>query len=323
MKQPRHIDVFNGDADGICSLIQLRLAEPCEKTELVTGVKRDITLLDRVSAQDGDLITVLDISLDRNRADVDRLLTLGASIRYFDHHYSGGFVTKRTSFHPYIDESNNICTSLIVNRYLKEQHKLWAVVGAFGDNLIHVAEKYCLEMGVSSTDISRLQKLGELLNYNGYGSRLEDLHFHPAELFESLRQSDNPLEISRESKIVETLSAGYLSDFESANQLKAEYCTPTVAVFKFPDKMWSRRILGIVANNLVQTYPKRNHLLICPDGNGFLTISVRMAKENPKGASSFCRRYPQGGGRESAAGINALPLEMENDLITDFINTWG
>ena len=40
-------DVFNGDADGICSLVQLRLAEPREST-LVTGVKRDINLLTQV-----------------------------------------------------------------------------------------------------------------------------------------------------------------------------------------------------------------------------------------------------------------------------------
>jgi hypothetical protein len=34
-------DVFNGDADGICALIQLLLAEPCDTT-LVIGVKLDI-----------------------------------------------------------------------------------------------------------------------------------------------------------------------------------------------------------------------------------------------------------------------------------------
>ena len=42
-------DVFNGDADGICALLQLRLAEPRE-AQLVTGVKRDINLLSRVEA---------------------------------------------------------------------------------------------------------------------------------------------------------------------------------------------------------------------------------------------------------------------------------
>ena len=34
-------DVFNGDADGICALVQLRQAEPRDTT-LVTGVKRNI-----------------------------------------------------------------------------------------------------------------------------------------------------------------------------------------------------------------------------------------------------------------------------------------
>ena len=67
-----HHDVFNGDADGICALHQLRLAAPRE-SRLVTGAKRDIELLARVVAQPGDSVTVLDVSLDRNRAGLLRL----------------------------------------------------------------------------------------------------------------------------------------------------------------------------------------------------------------------------------------------------------
>jgi hypothetical protein len=44
------IDVFNGDADGICALVQLRLAQPVQ-SKLVTGVKRDIQLLEGLSIQ--------------------------------------------------------------------------------------------------------------------------------------------------------------------------------------------------------------------------------------------------------------------------------
>ena len=62
----RFYDIFNGDADGLCALHQLRLAEPRQAT-LVTGVKRDIGLLARVSPQAGDMLTVLDVSLDTNR----------------------------------------------------------------------------------------------------------------------------------------------------------------------------------------------------------------------------------------------------------------
>jgi hypothetical protein len=62
---------FNGDADGLCALQQLRLVDPRGAT-LVTGVKRDIQLLRRVNAATGDEVTVLDISLDANR---ERLCT--------------------------------------------------------------------------------------------------------------------------------------------------------------------------------------------------------------------------------------------------------
>ena len=83
-----HFDVFNGDADGICALHQLRLALPLAST-LVTGVKRDIQLLERVPAQAGDSVTVLDISLDRNRQALLDLLGRGVEVEYFDHHFSG------------------------------------------------------------------------------------------------------------------------------------------------------------------------------------------------------------------------------------------
>ena len=83
-----HYDVFNGDADGICALVQLRHAEPREST-LVTGVKRDISLLKQVDAQAGDSITVLDVSLDKNRDALQQVLEAGAEVFYCDHHFAG------------------------------------------------------------------------------------------------------------------------------------------------------------------------------------------------------------------------------------------
>lgn len=69
----KYIDVFNGDADGICALHQLRLANPVESL-LVTGVKRDINLLKKVNAGSRDKLTVLDISLDKNKKELLRCL---------------------------------------------------------------------------------------------------------------------------------------------------------------------------------------------------------------------------------------------------------
>jgi len=42
-------DVFNGDADGVISLVQMRRADPRPEAKLVTGRKRDINLLKRVA----------------------------------------------------------------------------------------------------------------------------------------------------------------------------------------------------------------------------------------------------------------------------------
>ena len=74
-------DVFNGDADGIISLVQLRLAEPRE-AELVTGRKRDIKLLSRLDVKQGDQVTVLDISMRSNMDDLNRILAANASVFY-------------------------------------------------------------------------------------------------------------------------------------------------------------------------------------------------------------------------------------------------
>ena len=68
-----NFDVFNGDADGIISLVQLRLASPLHST-LITGYKRDINLLSRVDSGINDNVVVLDISMRSNKKDLIRLV---------------------------------------------------------------------------------------------------------------------------------------------------------------------------------------------------------------------------------------------------------
>lgn len=166
-------DVFNGDADGICALHQLRLATPAY-TELVTGPKREIDLLKRVKAQAGDEITVLDIALSKNRADADRLLQQGAYIRYFDHHQPGE-IPLHPRFESYIDTDVEVCSSLLVDRYLQGKQRIWAVTAAFGDNLAEPACHAAKPLNQSFEQLTQLQSLGECLNYNGYGETLADL----------------------------------------------------------------------------------------------------------------------------------------------------
>ena len=111
-------DVFNGDADGLCSLQQLHLSEPdSDAASLVTGTKREIALLQRVPAEQADRVTVLDLSLDKNRRPLLELLESGARVRYFDHHYAGEIPT-HANLDPHIDPTANRGTSLLVDKFL-------------------------------------------------------------------------------------------------------------------------------------------------------------------------------------------------------------
>ncbi|PIV76872.1 MAG: acetyltransferase, partial [Rhodocyclales bacterium CG17_big_fil_post_rev_8_21_14_2_50_68_7] len=136
-------DVFNGDADGLCALQQLRLAEPCGAT-LVTGVKRDIRLLDRVRAEAGDVLTVLDVSLDSNRKGLERALEAGARVCWFDHHFAGD-IPAHANLEAHIDTAPEVCTSALVDRHLGGRFRRWAVVAAFGDNLPALGLRLALE----------------------------------------------------------------------------------------------------------------------------------------------------------------------------------
>ena len=124
-------DVFNGDADGILSLVQLRLSDPRPKAKLVTGRKRDIKLLDRVNAKKGNAVTVLDISMKSNADDLRRILDAGADVFYVDHHNAGDIPT-HPNLYAIIDTSPEICTAMLVDDCLEGAHRAWAVTAAFG-----------------------------------------------------------------------------------------------------------------------------------------------------------------------------------------------
>ncbi|MBT0569325.1 acetyltransferase [Curvibacter sp. CHRR-16] len=312
----RQFDVFNGDADGICALHQLRLAQP-QAAELVTGVKRDVLLLDRVLAAAGDRITVLDISLHSNRADVLRLLQAGAVLEYFDHHHAGE-IPQHPGLHAHINTDAAVCTSLLVDQYLGGAYHLWAIAAAFGDNLQDGARALADRAKLSATQIATLAHVGECLNYNGYGDSLEDLHFHPAALYTELKPYANPLVFAHESKAFARLATGFANDIALTDTTKPWHASDAGAVFVLPDAAWSRRVSGVYANRLATARPARAHAVLTPNSSGCYTVSVRAPISRPHGADVLCLRFPSGGGRTGAAGINQLPVAQLDAFVTCF-----
>ena len=310
-------DVFNGDADGICALTQLRLAEPRTAT-LVTGVKRDINLLKKVAADHCDRVTVLDVSMDKNHDDLLRLLNAEADVFYVDHHFAGE-IPQSEQLTTIINEAPDVCTSLLVNNHLKGAYTAWAVVGAFGDNLNKAAQGLAKNLNLSEPELTSLKNLGIYINYNGYGSNLEDLHFKPDELFRLVSQYKNPLDFIRDGQQqFEQLETGYHSDMSAAKNMSPEKTTEHTAMFILPDQPWARRVSGVFSNDLTNDHPNRAHAVLTEKDNGNYLASIRAPLSNKVGAADLCRQFPTGGGREAAAGINDLPKEMLGEFIASF-----
>ena len=303
-------DIFNGDADGLCALHQLRLSFPRESV-LVTGVKRDIRLLEKVQAQAGDVLTVLDISLKENQPALLRVLESGAQVHYFDHHFAGK-IPRHPRLCAAIDTAPDVCTSLLVDRHLNGGQRIWAVVAAFGDSLHESAKRAAAPLGLNENQLTRLRELGECLNYNAYGESVDDLYFHPADLYQQLKPYRSPFDFIEKEEAFNVLKNGCRKDLQRALAVAAETSGRACAVYRLPDAAWSRRAAGVFGNHLAQAYPQRAHAVLVPAGKRGYSVSVRAPLERPLGADELCRLFA-GGGRQVAAGINCLPeTEVEN-----------
>ena len=298
-------DIFNGDADGICALHQLRLHEPLE-AELVTGAKRDIRLVERVNAGPGDALTVLDISFDANRDAVRRALAAGARVRYFDHHFAGE-VPSHEALEAHIDVAPSVCTSLIVDRVLGGKHRAWAVVAAFGDNLGEAARRAAEPLGLAPHGVEALRELGECLNYNAYGESVDDLHYHPADLYRTLAPYSDPFQFIGGEPVFDVLREAMADDLYRASEAKVHGDGTAHALVLLPDAAWSRRVAGVFANRLAQEHPERAHAVLTARPDGSFSVSVRAPLAHPGGADALCRQFETGGGRAAAAGIQRLP----------------
>lgn len=311
-----YFDAFNGDADGICALHQLRLAEPVE-SRLVTGVKRDIALLKRITAEAGDEVTALDIAVEKNIAPLQAMLDSGVRVRWFDHH-NPGELPAHAGFEAHIDTAADVCTSLLVDRYLAGRHRPWAVVAAFGDNLHDAARRAAEPLGLTEDRLAQLRELGECLNYNAYGESVEDLYFPPDELYRRLHAYADPLVFVAEAPEFATLRAGYTADMAAASAVTPLEERSSGAVIVLPDAAWARRVSGVYANELAGRHPQRAHALLTPSPQGHYVVSVRAPLTNRTGADELCRQFATGGGRKAAAGINVLP----EDRLADFIRAF-
>ena len=316
-------DVFNGDADGICALIQLRLAEPKEST-LITGVKRDIALAEQVPSYEPAQVNILDVSLEKNREAVNKLLAADCSVFYVDHHFPGDDLPDAPNFKALIDTQPTTCTSLLVDQHLGGRFHHWAIAAAFGDNLNAVGEELAAKAGLSSEQMEVLKTLGVCINYNGYGATVEDLHFHPAELFREFVQFEDPLALINSAPAAwQQLRNGYEADMAEGLAAPVLAESASSLVVKLPDEAWARRVSGVLGNELANRNPDKGCAIVTKKADKTYLVSVRAPLNNRTGADEVVRQFPTGGGRKAAAGINALPADQLDEFLKVMAKFWS
>jgi len=313
-------DVFNGDADGLCGMVQLRLAAP-KKTRAVTGVKRDIHLLKNVTVSPDSVITVVDISMHANRTELESALSKGATVEWFDHHYPGD-IPQHLKLAAHIDTNPNICSSLIIDQHLHGRYRNWAITAAFGDNLGETAIALTKETQLSAQHIDELRELGVYINYNGYGETVDDLWINPSTLFEMLLSYDDPIDLIAETNLLSQLRDGYNEDLKYARNIRLDSSDNLVTLCVFPDEKWARRIVGAYANELATRSPERAHAILVEQPTGYL-VSIRAPRDKPRNAHRVALEFNTGGGRESAAGIQSLPSECVSKLVESMKRHFG
>lgn len=324
MEHTMYYDIFNGDADGIFALQQLRLNDPRPEAQLITGVKRDINLLSRpeLATVFNSSLTVLDISLDSNRQSLLLLLERDNRVSYVDHHAAAP-IPENPLLQATISLSADTCTSLLINEKLQGRYPQWAICGAFGDNLHIQGQQLAASLSLSETETAQLREIGELFNYNGYGATISDLHFHPQDLFKAVTPFADPFIFFQESTELKKLRKGFAEDMDLALACSEYPDSGKNRIFILPESPWARRVAGVFANLKAREKVDAAHALITENDDGTLRISVRAPLNDKRDAVTLCKQFPTGGGRAAAAGINSMPATMLEDFLRAFNSTYS
>lgn len=316
-----YFDVFNGDADGLCSLRQLRLATPREAVR-ITGIKRDVALLQRVPAVAGDSVTVLDVSMETNRDALLSLLGRGVAVQYFDHH-DAGEIPSHPLLQTVVEPLPNTCTGILVDRYLGGSWRKWAIAAAFGDNFGREARALADSLALPPGDVATLQEVGECLNYNAYGDSESDLIIHPDALYALLEQYADPLQFAAAEPVFRQIREVRERDLASARQIRPHVTLACGTVYVLPDEAWSRRVRGDFGNILTRSNSEQAHAILTVNQQVGYTVSVRAPLSNRRDADRLCKLFPTGGGRPAAAGVNHLPASELDAFVAAFAKIYG
>jgi hypothetical protein len=170
-----------------------------------------------------------------------------------------------------------------------------------------VALPLALEAGYSEDQITQLKVLGETLNYNGYGEEASDLAVWPVDCAAELKGYSDPWEYVARSPLFEKILKQKKSDEEALGQVEILHLSTAGEICLMPRGAFSRRMSGIYSNDRVYLEPDLAHATLTHlENEAGYRVSIRAPKNRMRGADELAQRFPTGGGRAGAAGVNVL-----------------
>mgnify|MGYP000206349399 CR=1 FL=1 len=100
----------------------------------------------------------------KNQQGLQAILAIGARVFYADHHQSGD-IPQHSQLTAHIDLDANMCTGLIIDKWLAKRYHTWAITAAYGDNLI--------KAGIYNK--SELESKAEVLKQNYVNTVLKEI----------------------------------------------------------------------------------------------------------------------------------------------------
>lgn len=239
---------------------------------------------------------------------------------FFCDHHPAGDVPAHQALQTLIETVPGVCTSSLIDRYLEGAKAGWAVCGAYGDNFYDLAAQIASERKLA-LPLSRLRELGELVDYNAYGATLDDLHFHPADLYAQLLKYPDPMAFIEDAPAaLDILRQGHRSDWEIAGQARDVHISAAGQILSLPASPASNRISGLFANALVDEDPDKGFAVLTrlgAEGGGYrVSLRAPTARKSMR-ANTLAAKFG-GGGRAEAAGIDVLSEDNLNRFVDAF-----
>lgn len=156
----------------------------------------------------------------------------------------------------------------------------------------------------------------DILKYNSYGGSIADLRYDLTELCRIASLQQSPFDFTHNHpEVFRRLTEGFKEDLDKGLAIPPSHENGVAAIVCMPNDPWTRRINGVLGNELANRYPDRAHVVVTHTLNSnMLQVSIRAPRATLEGLMPLLAAVAGGGGRKIEAGIKAIEARPVEEL---------